>query len=131
MASISVNVSSLPFVNVTNRLVPCEGPIIMPVALDFSLAGAVSYVINIQNVTDLGRMSMIQAVFLDNRNSAAPLTVFNPITQQLVSVGAGRQAYHNVLCPNPGTLIFASTGGVKITVQLMNFPVADFDWSAT
>ena len=72
---------------------------------------------------------MVQAVFVDNSASAAPLIVSNPITGQSIIIAPGHQAYKNVLVPNPAQLNFQSAGGVVCKIHMLNFPVTNDDWA--
>ncbi len=124
---ININPKSIPFFTVTNLEVPCEGPRCLPLRLDFSLD--VEYQINLQNTEALKQFSMVQSLFIDNSGNGNSLTISNPLTGQSITTGANKQAYKNVLCPNPAQLNFLSNGGVVCKVHLLNFPVTNCEWS--
>lgn len=125
----SLNPKSLSFYSVQNLAVPCEGPRAIPLILDFSLNP--SYSLGLQNTQALQLVSQIQAIFVDNSASNSAIVILCPISGQKVSIGGGKQAYVNLLCPNPAQLIFSSGGGVAVQVELLNFPVTNCVWSAT
>lgn len=128
MSSVPVPVATnnLNFYSTQNLEVPCEGPIALPLRLDFTTQTA--YSINLDNVSALKRMSMIQAVFVDNSLGTAVLTVTNPVTGQSLVIPANKQAYLNVLCPNAAELMFTSQSAIVIPVHLLNFPVINLVW---
>lgn len=129
MAQLPVNDQNLQFFDTMNRAVPCEGPRTVPLTLDFSLAD--TYYVTTQQMTNLQRLSMIQAVYLDNAGQATPLICISPTTGQRVIMAPGKQGYRNMLCPNPGQLNFVSESGAILKVQILNFPVIDSEWSTT
>ncbi len=116
-----------PYFTVTNLAVPCEGPRVQPLLLDFSVGPF--YSIDLQNTQALKQFSMVQAVFIDNKDNANSITIANQITGQAITIGANKQAYLNILCPNPAQLTFQSNGGVVVKVDLLNFPVTNCVWS--
>ncbi len=118
---------SLQVVPIPTPVIPEEGPAGIPVnGLDFSLSPA--YQKSFQHFMSLNRISMIQAVFIDNSQNTADLFLAIATTNQIIRVPANKQAYLNVLCPNPATLTFMSAGAVVVPVILLNFPVTNCVW---
>lgn len=124
---IPINAQQTGFFDTTNRAVPCEGPRCIPLRLDFTKGD--TYEIDLQNIIDLKRISLVQGVYLDNYNGTAALTVTCQQTGQMVSMPAGCQGYRSLLAPNPAALFFISQNQVTNTVFLLNFPVIDSTWS--
>jgi hypothetical protein len=123
---IDLNPKNLTTYTTQNLAVPCEGPRAIPLMIDFSLNP--SYSINLQNTSALQSISQIQAFFVDNSLNASVLNISNPQNGQNIIIPPGKQAYLNVVCPNPAQLIFTSSGGVKVFMDLLNFPVTNCVW---
>lgn len=122
-----VNPNSLSHYTTQNLQVPCEGPTMVPVPMDFG--ANLSYLINLQNFTALLRMSLVQAVYIDNADNAAQIVLTVQGSGQRIIMGPNKQGYRNILCPNPVNIVVASTGGVTATVILLNFPVTNAEWT--
>jgi hypothetical protein len=122
----NLNLSQLAFYSVQSLQVPPEGPLAIPILLDFSVAN--EYDLNLQNLESRGFISGIQGVFIDNSLNAASFTLQFNGTNQSIKVAPNRQGYFAVLCPNPSSLSFKTTGGVIVNVDLLNFPVVTHDW---
>jgi hypothetical protein len=74
---------------------------------------------------------MIQGIFLDNSANGTTLAVSFEGAGQVIKIAPNRQGYRIVLCPNPvNQITFTSTGGVAVSVNLLNFPVTNSDWPA-
>jgi hypothetical protein len=127
--SVQISQNALAFLKVQGAKVPPEGPIAIPIPLDFT--ATTDYSLNLQNIISRGFISMVQAVFVDNSANSAAITLQFDNTSQNITLQAGEQAYLNVLCQNPAVMDFVSTGGVAgITVWLLNFPVVNCVWAA-
>lgn len=117
--------SALPITVYTGG-VPAEGPKVIPLALDFSVQG--SFEFDIQMQLSLAQISCIQSIFVDNYDSAAPMVIELPSTQQRIVVPAGNQGFWPVLADLNGTIIFSSADTVPCRVHLMNFSSAQANW---
>lgn len=117
--------SALPITVYTGG-VPAEGPKVIPLALDFSVQG--SFEFDIQMQLSLAQISCIQSIYVDNYDSAAPLVIELPSTQQRIVVPAGNQGFWPVLADLNGTIIFSSADTIPCRVHLMNFSSAQANW---
>ncbi len=114
--------------DINAQKVPCQGPRTCPLTLDFGIDTDLEF--TAQNFVQRGFLEMIQGVYVDNSNNSQPMTVTCPDTRQSITWAPGRQGYKVVLCPNPPTLQFHSTGGVRVNIQILNFPVTNSDWAS-
>jgi hypothetical protein len=124
-----LNQQSLSTQSVNAQKIPDEGPKSIALSLDFSQA--TQYTLDLQNLIQRNFISMIQGIFLDNSANPATLSVQFAGTGQTIKIAPNRQGYRIVLCPNPvNSIAFTSTGGVPVSVNLLNFPVTNSDWPA-
>jgi len=114
------------YLSVQAQTVPLEGPRAIPLRLDFSVAAEFS--LNMQNIQSRGFMSMVQAMWVDNSQGVTVLEINFPNTGQTIQIPIGGQGYVNVLCPNPATMSFSSTGTQVCVVHLLNYPVTNAIW---
>jgi hypothetical protein len=125
---LSLDQQANRYYSVSSQCIAPEGPRAVPLNIDFSKSNV--YTLNLQNVQARNFISMIQALWIDNSNSASPVTVSFPNTGQSIILASGRQGYFMVLAPNPVSMIFQSAGGVVLNIDLLNFPVTNNDWPA-
>jgi hypothetical protein len=124
-----LNQQALSAQSVNGQKIPDEGPKSIAVPLDFSQA--TTFTLDLQNLMQRGFISMIQGVFLDNSANPATLAISFNGAGQTIKIAPNRQGYRIVLCPNPvNSIVFSSTGGVAVSVNLLNFPVTNSDWPA-
>jgi len=124
-----VNQQALSFQSVNAQKIPDEGPKSVSVPLDFSQSTV--YTLDIQNLIQRSFITMVQGVFLDNSANGSTLEISFGSSGQNIKIAPNRQGYRIVLCPNPANqIVFTSTGGVSVTVILLNFPVTNSDWPA-
>ena len=122
--------SSFSFIGVENRKLPCEGPVAIPIQLDFS-GSTPSYSINLLLQQQQTRISLVQTVWIDMSNSSNDMTVFIPQVNQTIVAKAGTQGYYPVLCPNPIEMVAAvATQGDINQMTLINVAIAGVVWSA-
>lgn len=112
-----------------NQLKPpdSEGPKAIPIQMDFSQAA--SFNLDLSTVSDSGRFTLLQGIFVDNSLNASAVTVgvVDQIGQNIVCPAAA-QGYFPILCTMPIKLMFSSAGNVVVKVDLLNFPVAVAVW---
>lgn len=112
-----------------NQMAPSrdEGPKAIPLQMDFNLAA--SYDVDLSNLSDSNRFTILQGVYVDNslNASAVSITVNDQIRQTLTFPSAS-QGYLPILCTMPIKLNFSSAGNVVVKVDLLNFPVAACVW---
>jgi len=124
---MQINQVGLSVQSVNAQKIPEEGAKSIAVALDFSTQ--TQYTLDLQNLIQRNFISMIQGIFLDNSANGSTLEVSFGGSGQNMKIAPNRQGYRMVLCPNPANQIaFTSTGGVPVTVILLNFPVTNSDW---
>ena len=105
----------------------CEGPRILPLLnIDFSQTNL--YSLDYSNQMKVGRMSMVQCVFVDASNSDASVTVQLSTGQQIVVKGR-TQGFYSCLAQEPFKCNFMSEGGAKISFIFLNFPVPPAQWA--
>lgn len=119
----------LRMVNVTEAVYPKEGPIAVPVTMDFSLAD--TYLVDLQNFMATGKISMVQALFIDASQSTVTVTVTIPSTGQSIIVKPYSQGYYPVISSNPAQFSFTAPGASPIiNCYLLNYPIAGCQWFA-
>lgn len=126
MANINqLNVASIP---VYNAQVPQEGPIAIPLNLDFT--ANTTYNLDIKTLIDQGFLSMVQTLFLDTTGLTGNLTVTIQGSNQLIIVKPNTQGYYPVICPNPVRMTFTNTGGTQknFLAFILNMPIAGVQW---
>lgn len=108
---------------------PGEGPKMVPVPTDFTLND--SYEVDLSNFVQMGRISMVQSIYVDNADGAVAITILVELGSQRLIVPAGEQAYLPILVPNPIKLTISSPGGASSAVVfLINFPIPPELWGA-
>jgi hypothetical protein len=113
--------------SVNAQKIPDEGPKSIAVLLDFSQG--TQFTLDLQNLIQRNFISMIQGIFIDNSANGSTLAVSFGGAGQSIKIAPNRQGYFIVLCPNPvNQIVFTSTGGVAVSVNLLNFPVTNSDW---
>lgn len=122
----NIDPQSIRQFSVNGQMVPEEGSRAVPLTLDFSVTGV--YSLDLYNFIARNLISMVQAIFVDNSLSAAPLLINMPNSGQNIIVPPNAQAYLSVLAPNPAKFNFISSGGVVVPVTLLNYPVTNCVW---
>jgi hypothetical protein len=127
MSSVAINAVALSSIGVFGAVVPGEGPRAVPV--NFNFANAATFTLNYSNQQNLGLISMVQTVFVDNSNSdVAVLLTFGGVNQTIIAKGR-TQGYYAVCASNPFYLSITSPGSNStVTVILLNFPVTSAQW---
>lgn len=110
--------------------IPPEGPVAIPVILNFSTTVA-EYVAELTLTEQNRKVSYIQGLYVDNSGNAAALDIYIQNSQQLVTVPPGYQGYVQLLVPNPPVIEFGSvvSSDTVVVVQLLNFPVSNILWN--
>lgn len=114
-------------IDVMSNKFPCEGPRIVELPLDFSAAS--SYSVNLNTLVQQGKISEVQALFIDNADNTSALTLVIGITNQRVIIPPGSQAYLMLLMGTP-TLVASTTNFAKAKIFALNFPVSNMVWAA-
>jgi hypothetical protein len=115
-------------VNLGLGVLPLEGSRAIGVNFDFTL-GATS-ILN-ANLADLG-MSMVQTMFIDNRNNLSAVTFQISGSNQFLACPPQSQAIFPILLMAKGavSIIGASAGNVLVPVQLLNSYIDPLLWNA-
>jgi hypothetical protein len=119
--------NSYSSIGLSTAQLPLEGPKTVPLVLDFTQQA--SYTVDLQNLQGRNFLSSVQAVYVDNSNNAAGLTLTFDGTQQAVICKGRTQGYYTVLATNPVRFTAASAGAVIVRLYLLNVPVAGAVWA--
>jgi hypothetical protein len=122
----SIAIQALPFVVTPNQRIPKEGPKVVPVVVRFSQG--TDFDLDMLSFEQQVRVSMIQAMFIDNSGSDSPIAITAVLSQQTIVIAPRSQAYLPICLPVPSKLHFNSVGGVDLVCELMNWPVSPFVW---
>lgn len=125
--SIPINATNLSTLAVYGGDKPlCEGPRILPILnIDFGVNPV--YSLDYSNQMKVGRMSMVQTVFVDNSQNDAAVNVMLSTGQQIVVKGR-TQGYYNCLVQDPFKCSFSSPGGAKVSFIFLNFQIQPAQW---
>lgn len=124
------NYNSLAFTQTNNHALPEEGPRAVPVPLDFSPGGSPDYRLDLQNFMAQAKITMIQSVFIDLKDSDQPLLITVNGSNQKLQAKGRTQGYYQLLAPNPLTLEFhMDNGTTSIVVHLINVPIPGVVWA--
>jgi hypothetical protein len=108
-------------VGINNAMIPKEGPKTFPITIDLTVSQSVLVDMSLNQA--LAQISMVQSLFVDNRENAQPTLIRSEVTGQVISIPPRAQAYVPILVPNPVKFIVASTGGVVVPIQVLNVPL--------
>jgi len=123
-----INALALAGLPVYNAEVPQEGPVAVPVTIDFT--AATQYTLDLSQAVNLARISLFQTIFIDANGCTQNITVSIQGSNQDIVVKPNTQGYYPIVCPNPAVLVFTCTGGVARTrFILLNIPVAPGSWA--
>lgn len=115
-------------VSIANALIPKEGPKMVPFLINFPAVS--SFDIDLTLTMQQGRISVIQAMYLDLRNATASVSVTVSITNQNITLEAGQQGYFPLLVPESGAkMTVASASTQPIRLMLLNVPVPEGTWN--
>ena len=103
-------------------LAPHELPLSITRSYDFS--GGASWIEDLGSAQENGQIEWVQAVYVDNSLNAQSVSLYCPITNQTITVGANKQAYLPVLAVNPPKFVVNSTGNVVVNISYLNFAVS-------
>ena len=125
----TINVRGLALQAVQNTFSPPEGPKALPLALDFATdPQPFLYVADLYNHgPGYPGLSGLQTLYVDNTNGAGDMTVNVEGSGQKLKIKAGMQGFYPVISPKQGRIIFTGSGGL-VTVLLLNFTVAAYEW---
>ena len=124
------NLNPARFVGIKNALIPTEGPKAVPVLLPFFTSGQSSLTVDLMQSQRQKVISLVQSIFIDNRNNTAQLLMTMPDSQQTIRVAPGAQIYVPVLASAESMKFdFSTTGNIDVQVIFLNIPVPSFAWN--
>jgi hypothetical protein len=118
---------------ISNAMIPPEGPKALQAVLDFTGGVTTAQVDLTQQTMPPIQISFVQGIFVDNSlNVTCALLVTNQTTRQTIEVPAASQQYVPVLASNPPIFTFAGNGnaspGVLVPVFFLNVPMPAMTW---
>lgn len=114
---------------VFNGIAPQEKPKAIPLTVDFStgLSQDFDFTLIQQNQA---RISFVQAIFVDNWDSAQPVSFMCQTTNHRVVCPANAQGYFPIFIPNaPRFTVSTPSGTATAKLQILNFPVPAAVWT--
>jgi hypothetical protein len=124
---MNVNASNLMWQAVSGAQIPSEGPKTVPIRLDFSAAD--SYSLDLSQFQHLGKLQLVQAVFVDASQVDVAVSVAFSGGGQTIIVKGRTQGYYSVLASNPVSAVFTCpSGGALVNIALLNFPICSAQW---
>jgi hypothetical protein len=116
-------------ISTLNVLTPKEGPKVIPVTFDFSLATSYSFSLELQQQRN--QISAVQSAFVDNSANVSPCSIVVGNNLQTVIVPGGWQGWVPLACPNPPTFTLSCTGGAAVRILFCNFQQPTGLWPST
>lgn len=123
-----INQQNLVFQPMFNTLVPDEGPVGLPLNLDFSSDTTQS--LDYQNMQQRGFISEIQGLWIDTNDAGGAITITVSVSGQRIIIPAHRQGFIALLVPNPPRFQFDCASG-QVKLIFTNFPVNTAIYSTT
>lgn len=116
------------YLKTNNMIIPPEGPVIIPVDLDFSAENEI--ILETELLFSSGKVSLLQGVFIDNYDNPEPLVLFNQTSRQRIVAPSNSQGYYDIFLPKPSTIKCNTVSAVnlKIKVTFYNVPIASGVW---
>lgn len=128
MSAFPLNISMAAFSQIANQDLPeKEGPRTIPLILDFTTHD--SYIIDISQLEQTGKMSMVQTVYIDLSGTDLALLITVRGTGQQIKAKGRTQGFYPVLAPNPTSLTATQPAGAAIPIQLINVPIVGTVWA--
>jgi hypothetical protein len=106
---------------------PREGPMVVSWNVDFTAQTA--YTFDLTSIQSLGRISMVQTIFVDNSQSSVPLYMYMATTNQRIIIPPQSQAYMPCVLTNKIAVVLQSTSGLVIPIQALNVAMNATVWS--
>lgn len=114
---------------IDNGRVPKEGPRSISITYDFS-AGVQSYQTDMTSVKQLGKITALQSVFIDNSVNTQPIVLTVAGTNQSISVPANYQGVFPLFVGGQALFTVTSTGNKQATIQYCNVEQSASLWQA-
>lgn len=129
MSSVPSNMQVIPNTVPTGNPA-CEGRKAITTVIDFSLG--LTFTLDLTAVqAQLTWFKSIQTIYIDNSANSNPFIITCGITTQRIVIPANCCAYMPVLQPAAPVLQFNTASAVSVKIQLLNFFLPPFVWSAT
>jgi hypothetical protein len=122
---MDVNQNTLSALPSWNNKLPPEGPRFIP--LSFAFTVATEWSVDLMQLQQQGKISTLQAFYIDNSTNTAPVTITMGLGGQVITLAAGQQAYMTCLINNVPKFTVSSTGS-GANVFALNFPVTNAVW---
>ncbi len=118
------------YYKVSNVVLPPEGPVIVPVELDFSADALID--IDGYQIVASGKLSYIQSVYIDNADNANDLTLTAGLTNQRIIAPAGSQGYYPIFLGVPPhcKAETVAVADLKIKIYFANVPLMAGVWGS-
>lgn len=114
--------------NVTAGVPACEGRKSITTQIDFSLG--LTFQLDLTAIENQQFVRSIQTIYCDNSGNPNPVTITMGVTLQSIVIPRNSCAYIPLLLPVPSVIKFVSTQPVIVKVQLLNFFLPPYVWSA-
>lgn len=111
-----------------NCAVPEKGSIAIPLTMDFT-GGNTTSIIDLTLSVDNKVIEFLQSLFIDNSANGSSLSITMSVTGQVLVIPPNSQAFMTVIIGDQPVITGTSSGGAKVPLQLLNFPVAPAVWS--
>lgn len=118
-------INQLPL-GIFNAMVPAEGPKIVPLTLDHTVAAALT--IDLTQQQQSGKFSFIQSIMVDNSGNPNPYIITTNIIGQRLVIPANGQAILPIFIGNPPKFTCQTTIGVVIPLWVLNVPLPAQVW---
>lgn len=112
---------------------PRENARAVALPLNFALTAdpASGFILDYGNKQSVGKISMIQTVYVDTSQTDMSVTITIGASQQLITVKGRTQGYYPVVCPNPFKVQVQSPGSSDLVgIFFLNYPVAPCQWAS-
>lgn len=124
---MDVNQNTLSALPSWNNKLPPEGPRFIPLNFDFSVA--TSWTVDLMQLQQQGKISTLQAFYVDNSSNTAAVTITMGLGGQIITVPTGAQGYVTCLVNNVPKFTVSSTGSTA-NIFALNFPVTNAIWTS-
>lgn len=116
---------------IKNQTMPDQGPVAVPLG-PFNFSVQASYLVDGTLVQQLGRISVIQNLFIDNAGNSSNCVVTCQQTGQSVTAGPLTQGYYPILAVQPFKFTVTSAGSTNfgVVIYAINVPIAPCVWPA-
>lgn len=125
--SISVGVGDLPS-KVYNPMVPTEGPKIIPIVVDLTVANIA--LVDLSQQQSQGKISFLQTIYIDNADNAQPAIIQSQMNRVRYVIPAGAEAILPFFVANPPKFTVQTAGAIRLPVYVLNVPINPCVWQA-